>query len=112
MERGLDPCECLDDITLDEFVIDADDAKANGFEHLLPLPIGAPLFFRLVDIAVDFYDEAFGGAVEVDDEGTDGVLPAKLATEEPAVAQLFPERILTGRAPPPELPRDFKHTTV
>jgi hypothetical protein len=51
--------------------------------------------------AVDFHDETSSDAVEIDDEPSDGVLPAELEPAQPAGSKLLPKAVFRRSRPPP-----------
>lgn len=57
-----------------------------------------------VDAAVDFEDQCEFGAVEVSDEGADGVLTPELKAAKPPVADALPDEGLGIRERPSQAP--------
>jgi len=84
---------CVDDI----FVAEIDNAEPHRTQ--IPIPsvviIGAP--WVIMDAAFDFNDKSGGVAVEVDNEGSDGMLPAESAFGTAVVAEAFPQDALRRR---------------
>lgn len=75
-------------------VLEAQDGEAGGGEPMVTHAITER--WREVASPIGFDDEARLVAEEVDHEGTEGLLPAKLRALEPASSQPSPELSLCG----------------
>lgn len=82
----------------------ADDSQAQGGQHEFSFAVAGILLGLQVDAAVDFEDQCEFGAVEVCDEGANGVLTAELKATEASVADALPNARLGIRERPSQAP--------
>ena len=89
----------------DVVVADAEDVETASSEDAIAL--GIRLCLGCVDGPVHLNDQPCGGAIEVDDEAVDDLLPAKVQSIQTVTTQRGPEQPLGERHRPAQFARAF-----
>ena len=102
MERGRTECPSNFLEYFAEFVVDAVDGEPQDgvakFSQVI-VSFGVILLLCLMNVAIHINHETLAGAREIDEIGTDRVLPTKLTAVESMVPEHFPKAPLTGSSP-------------
>ncbi len=93
------PQESFEVFSAHVFVAYADDSIARGRQKLATCAVIALPSGSVVHASLELDDDAFPGTVKVDDEAVQHMLPAKLQTEYPSIAQQRPRMTLGGSRP-------------
>ena len=90
------------------FVSDTDDSQPERIQKSVAISVHRTSFIGVVDRSIQFHDEPFLVAVEVNDAVTDLMLATELEAKEPSVPEQFPRKVFRRSWPLPHLPCPFQ----
>ena len=102
---GFNPCRQYQCEIIHGTGADPQKFHALVFNHRLTKLI--IFLLMIVDLPVDFQGQLEVGAVKVDDEPADDMLPSEFETHEFSVSDFIPYQLLGWRPPFPQVPCDF-----